>query len=116
MAAVSKLKHPWYVQAYQRTVESSNLQEKVSGVIRLKVRASSTDVLASARLSTCILSLNMCGPQLACFAQQWRCWCQKVLQQWLAQCAKSGSNLLAQPCMTYVSGRNFPRVMAPTLL
>ncbi len=28
-----------YLQAYQRLVESSNLQEKVSGVIRLKVAA-----------------------------------------------------------------------------
>ncbi len=45
MAAFLKLKHPWYVQAYQRTVESSNLREKVSGIIRLKVLASSTDVL-----------------------------------------------------------------------
>jgi len=50
-------------------VESSNLQEKVSGVIRLKVLASSTDVLAMAGLSTCISSLKLCGPELACIAQ-----------------------------------------------
>lgn len=69
IAALLKLKHSWYVQAYQRTVESSNLQEKVSGIIRLKVLASSTDVLASARLSTCIAKLKLCGPRLACIAQ-----------------------------------------------
>lgn len=34
-----------HMQAYQRTVESSNLQDKVSGVIRLKVWLLFTEVL-----------------------------------------------------------------------